>query len=139
MVGELLEEIMATIGTQAFHFDFTEASAMLAAFINREKYFVFIAQGENDKPAGFIALYEGYAIYAEGGFGVIPELYVRPEFRSNQLGLRLLEQAKNFGASRGWSRLEVTTPPLPQFGRTLSFYERHGFSVTGGRKLKISL
>lgn len=26
--------------------------------------------------------------------------------------------------------------PLPEFARTLAFYKREGFSVTGGRKLK---
>jgi len=86
----------------------------------------------------FIALYESYALYAEGAFATIPELYVRPAYRANGLGLRLV-QAKSFGASRGWTRLEVTTPPLPQFDRTLAFYEREGFAISGGRKLKIAL
>jgi hypothetical protein len=50
-----------------------------------------------------------------------------------------MSQAKAFGSSRGWKRLEVTTPPLPQFDKTLSFYERVGFEITGGRKLKVLL
>lgn len=139
MVGELLAEIMSVIGIQAFNFDLSETTDRLKDFLNREKYFVFIARDNGEKPAGFIALYESYALYAEGAFGTIPELYVRPEFRSNELGLRLVSHAKDFGASRGWSRLEVTTPPLPQFDRTLAFYEREGFSITGGRKLKVAL
>jgi hypothetical protein len=28
---------------------------------------------------------------------------------------------------------------LPQFDRTLAFYEREGFAISGGRKLKVSL
>jgi hypothetical protein len=48
-------------------------------------------------------------------------------------------RAKAFGAARGWKRLEVAAPPLPEFGRTLVFYERQGFSVAGGRKLRILL
>ncbi|MGR8931366.1 MAG: GNAT family N-acetyltransferase [Gammaproteobacteria bacterium] len=90
-------------------------------------------------PPGFIALYESYALCAEGAFGTIPELYVRPEYRSHQLGRQLVSQAKVFGLSRGWSRLEVTTPPSPYFDRTLAFYEREGFLITGGRKLKVAL
>ena len=35
--------------------------------------------------------------------------------------------------------LEVTTPPLPQFDKTLAFYEREAFAITGGRKLKVVL
>lgn len=139
MVGELLAEIMASIGSQVFNFSLTETSDRLTDFLNQEKYFVFIARDASGKSAGFIALYESYALYAEGVFGTIPELYVRPEFRSNELGFQLVSQAKGFGASRGWRRLEVTTPPLPQFDRTLAFYEREGFTITGGRKLKVAL
>lgn len=139
MVGELLTEIMNAIGVQAFNFDLAETTSRLKDFLDHEKYFVFVARSGSGSSAGFIALYESYALYAEGAFGTIPELYVRPEHRTNGLGLRLVSQAKSFGASRGWTRLEVTTPPLPQFDRTLAFYEREGFAISGGRKLKVSL
>jgi GNAT superfamily N-acetyltransferase len=139
MVGELLSEIMNAIGVQAFNFDLEETANRLKDFLEREKYFVFVACTEGGYAVGFVALYESHALYAEGSFGTIPELYVRPEFRSNNVGFRLISQAKAFGASRNWKRLEVTTPPLPQFGKTLSFYEREGFTITGGRKLKVAL
>ncbi len=133
MVGELLTEIMNTIGVRAFNFDLAETALRLRDFLSREKYFVFVARSEGGSPAGFIALSESYALYAEGVFGTIPELYVRPAFRARGFGLGLVSEAKSFGASRGWTRLEVTTPPLPQFGRTLAFYEREGFAISGGR------
>mgnify|MGYP001572783064 CR=1 FL=1 len=139
MVGELLAEIMNAIGVQAFNFDLAETTSRLKDFLDREKYFVFVARGRNANPVGFIALYESYALYAEGPFGAIPELYVRPEYRVNGLGLHLVSQAKSFGTLRGWTRLEVTTPPLPQFDRTLAFYEREGFAISGGRKLIVAL
>lgn len=139
MVGELLTEIMDAIGVQVFNFDLAETASRLKDFIDREKYFVFVARSGSGSIAGFIALYESHALYAEGAFGTIPELYVRSEHRANGLGLHLVSQAKSFGASRGWTRLEVTTPPLPQFDRTLEFYEREGFAISGGRKLKVSL
>lgn len=139
MVGELLNEIMSTIGIHVFNFSLGETTARLKDFIDREKYFVFIAQSRNTGPVGFIALSESHALYAEGAFGTIPELFVRSEFRSQKVGLRLVEQAKTFGSSRGWKRLEVTTPPLPQFDKTLAFYEREDFAITGGRKLKVVL
>jgi GNAT superfamily N-acetyltransferase len=139
MVGELLAEIMNTIGVHAFNFDLDETTDRLKDFFNREKYFVFVARDDANTPVGFVALYESYALYAEGAFGTIPELYVRPAYRSNNLGFRLISQAKTFGLSRGWKRLEVTTPPLPQFDKTLEFYEREGFTITGGRKLKVAL
>ena len=138
MVGELLVEIMNTIGIQAFNFDHRETADRLTDLLNQEKYFVFVAR-DGALPVGFIALYESYALYAEGAFGTIPELYIRPLYRSKQIGLQLLSQARAFGRSRNWTRLEVTTPPLPQFDKTLAFYEREGFSISGGRKLKLSL
>ena len=88
---------------------------------------------------GFVALCEGYALYAEGAFGTIPEFYVRPEYCSMGVGGMLINKAKAFGAERKWQRLEVTTPPLPQFDDALRFYEREHFTVTGGRKLKVTL
>ncbi|WP_066342609.1 GNAT family N-acetyltransferase [Azohydromonas lata] len=139
MVGELLAEIMSAINVQAFHFDLGETTVRLRDFLEQGKYFVLIARDGHGKAVGFIALYESHALYAEGAFGTIAELYVRPQYRSHQLGLQLVSQAKSLGASRNWTRLEVTTPPLPQFDKTLSFYERDGFSISGGRKLKISL
>ncbi|MDP1929499.1 MAG: GNAT family N-acetyltransferase [Thiobacillus sp.] len=139
LVGELLAEIMDAIGDQAFNFNLQETTDRLEAYLSNEQYFVFIARHPNSNPIGFVALYESHALYAEGAFGTIPELYVHPAYRTRKLGAQLMDRAKEFGATRGWRRLEVTTPPLPQFDRTLAFYEREGFSMAGGRKLKVLL
>ena len=139
MVGELLAEIMNATGVQAFNFDLVETTSRLKEYLNHEKYYVFVVHSGCMSPAGFIALYESFALYANGTFGTIPEFYVRSGHRSKGLGFRLLNQAKSFGASRGWTRLEVTTPPLPQFDRTLAFYKREGFTISGGLKLKVPL
>lgn len=139
MVDELLSEIMLAIGVQAFDVASDETVARLRDFLDAGRYVVFVAFDRSDEPVGFIAMYESCALYAGGVFGTIPELYVRPECRSLGVGQGLLEAAKQFGRSVGWTRLEVTTPPLPEFDRTLAFYEQEGFTVTGGRKLKASL
>lgn len=139
MVGALLGEIMNAVGAHTFNFNLDDTTARLTDFLEREKYFVFIARDSDGNPVGFISLYESFALYAEGAFGTIPELYVRPEYRSAQVGLGLVSQVKAFGATRRWTRLEVTTPPLPQFDKTLAFYEREGFAIAGGRKLKVLL
>lgn len=138
LVGELLQEIMDRIGIDAFHFDLEETKARLAEFIEHEKNFVFVAQdNENGELIGFVTVYEGFALYAEGAFGTMAELYVRPPYRSQGIGKMLIQSVKDFADERGWKRLEVTTPPLPQFDATLSFYEREGFEISGGRKLKV--
>jgi GNAT superfamily N-acetyltransferase len=140
MVGELLEEIMRGIGARVFRFSLPETVARARDFLEGDKYTVFQArEAGSGAEAGFIALTESHALYAEGAFGLIPELYVRPRYRSHGVGGMLLGAALAFGRSRGWKRLEVTTPPLPEFDRALRFYERQGFAVTGGRKLKLAL
>lgn len=138
MLGDLLSEIN-TIGIHAFNFDHKKTTDRLKDSIDREIYFVFVARKSNGSPVGFLSLYESYAIYAGGSFGTIAELYVRQECRSKNIGLHLISEAKDFGRLRGWTQLEVTTPPLPQFDRTLAFYEREGFFITGGRKLKMAI
>ena len=140
MVGELLHEIMASIGTKAFSVDREETEARARSWIEDGTYIVLLARdGAQPEPLGFLALYECYALYAEGSFGTIPELFVRPAYRSSGVGATLISEAQGVGQARGWSRIEVTTPPLPQFDRTLAFYQQQGFSISGGRKLKIDL
>lgn len=139
MVGELLSEIMEAIGFLAFDVAFEETAERLLNFLETGRYVVFVAIDGYEEPVGFIALYESCALYAGGVFGAIPELYVLPECRSLGVGRGLLDAAVQFGKSRGWTRLEVTTPPLPEFDRTLAFYEQEGFEVTGGRKLRVLL
>ncbi|NTU53392.1 MAG: GNAT family N-acetyltransferase [Chlorobiaceae bacterium] len=139
MVDELLSEIMDTIGVQSFDVASEETVSRLLDFFETGRYMVFAAFDGSDKAVGFIALYESCALYAGGVFGTIPELYVHPEFRSLGIGQRLVKAAVRFGKSLCWKRLEVTTPPLPEFDRTLAFYEQEGFEVTGGRKLKVLL
>ena len=138
LVGELLHEIMAAVSDKAFNFHQAETEARAAAWLRDGLYSVLVAR-DGDVPIGFLALYQSYALYTEGIYGTIPEFYVRPAHRSKGVGAALLEQARRLGQSRGWRRLEVTTPPLPQFDRTVAFYQREGFSISGGRKLKLEL
>ena len=104
------------------------------------KYSVLLARnGVQPEPPGFLALNESLALYTEGAFGTSPKFYVRQAYRSQGVGTLLLSEAKRIGQSKGWTRLEVTSPPLPQFDRTLTFYQQQGFSISGGRKLKVDL
>lgn len=138
LVGELLQEIMAAIGAEAFGFSQAETETRARGWLTDGIYTVLLAR-DGEATLGFLALVESRALYAEGSFGMIPELYVRPAFRSRQVGAMLMAEAKWLARSRGWTRLEVTTPPLPQFERTLAFYEREGFGISGGRKMKADL
>jgi GNAT superfamily N-acetyltransferase len=140
MVGELLREIMALVGTKTFGFHQDQSETRARSWIMDGKYSVLLARdGVQPEPLGFLALYESFALYTEGAYGTIPEFYIRPVHRSKGIGAALIGEARRLGQSRGWRRLEVTTPPLPQFDRTMAFYQRKGFSISGGRKLKLEL
>ncbi len=139
LVGELLGEIMQATGLAAFNFDLAGTTARLKDWLEEGKYFVLAARDARGSNIGFAALAESHALYAEGAFGTLTELYVKPSFRSQGTGSRLLAAADELARARGWKRLEVTTPPLPQFDKTLAFYQREGFTIAGGRKLKRAL
>jgi len=138
MVGELLQEIMSAVSEKAFNFHHHETETRARAWLIDGSYLVLLAR-DGGAAVGFLALYQSYALYTEGVYGTIPEFYVRPSHRSRGIGTALIAESKKVGQARGWRRLEVTTPPLPQFDRTLAFYQRQGFAISGGRKLKVLL
>ena len=138
MVGELLQEIMSAVREKAFNFDHHDTEARARAWLRDGFYLVLLAK-QGQVAVGFLALYESYALYTEGAYGTIPEFYVRPAHRSRGIGTALIAESKRLGQAKGWRRLEVTTPPLPEFDRTLAFYQRQGFAISGGRKLKVLL
>lgn len=135
LTKSLLEEIMAATGTRHFSFDADAAAGQFRAFLGQGGYAAYLAW-RGGRPAGLVTLSETRALYAGGVFGIVTELYVVPEWRSQGLGARLLDAARAYAGQAGWVRLEVTTPPLPEFQRALNFYQAHGFEVAGGRKLK---
>jgi len=138
MVKALLEEIMAASGARHFAADEEALRARCHDFLRQGDYAAWLAWAGNEA-AGVLTLTEVCTLYAGGAFGVIPELYVVPGFRSQGVGAGLLAAAREYGKLHGWTRLEVTTPPLPEFERTLRFYAANGFEVTGGKKLKTML
>lgn len=134
MVKALTDEIIARTGAPHFDLDLDTLTAQAAALIADGTYTVLLAR--DPEPVGFAALCESAALYAGGRFGIVQEFYVAPGHRSRGVGTQLLDAATALGRERGWTRLELCTPPLPEFDRALAFYEREGFEVTGGRKMK---
>ena len=88
---------------------------------------------DGDEIIGMININECAAIYAGGKFGEITELYIKPEFRSKQIGEKLIAQATDFAKERAWDVLEVGAPDVPRCQRTVNFYLKNGFSEIGPR------
>jgi len=137
----LTQEIIERTGIQHFDVDVPQAIKLCENYVANGVYTVMAAFDDkhDNQIVGFGALCESHSLYAEGAFGIIQEFYVLPEYRSQDVGKTLIENMVALGKQKQWRRLELCTPPLPEFDRTLSFYEANGFEVTGGRKMKVQL
>lgn len=58
---------------------------------------------------------------------------------SSGVGSMLIEQVKDYGNNSNWSCIELCTPPLPEFVRTLNFYQKNGLIPVAGRKMRQTL
>jgi len=96
-----------------------------------ERVHVLAARDPDGSIVGVLTLCEGFAIYANGLFGAINEMYVAPSSRSQGVGKRLIDEAKSLARSLGWSRLDVTAPESARWERTRAFYRREGFTFAG--------
>jgi len=94
---------------------------------------------EQDEIVAFILFSDSFALYAQGEYITITELYVKPAFRGKNIGKVLLESVLKLAKDEDKIRIELTTPPLPAFEKSLDFYLKNGFEITGGKKVKYEL
>ena len=113
---------------------YTEDNLKMATekMLTHPNYWVLVAYAD-EIPVGAVGLNECAAIYAVGCYGEITELYVLPEYRSANVGAKLIEAALEFGKQKKWSMMEVGAPDQPKWERTLNFYIKTGFHVVGPR------
>ncbi len=125
LLSALFEEVEHNLG-------FEELAEIFAEMDADDHHSTLLALDDDGDVVGLITLVESLSLSAGGRYGVINELYVVPEYRSEGVGKMLLDFAKEIGEERGWTRLEVTTPG-DEFDKTLRFYEREGFWKIGPR------
>lgn len=101
-----------------------------------DEYYVLAAKGDDGQIIGVLTLSVAFAIYANGEYGMIDEMYVDSRFRSAGIGARLVDAAIEIGRGRGWTRLDVTAPESERWSRTRRFYESIGFEYTGPKMKK---
>lgn len=137
MVKALTDEIIEFVGQEHFDVDVQASAALSREWLERGAYAAYIALDDaSGRVIGVATLCESRSLYAQGAFGIIQEFYVAPQWRSQEVGARLVEACVAHARAAGWKRLELTTPPLPEFARTVGFYKDNGFEATGGRKMK---
>lgn len=138
LVVQLTQEICERTNAQHFNIDLKGTVQRCEELLSAGHYAAIIGWSDVTSVA-VSTITETYALYAGGKIGVIQEFYVIPEFRCSGVGAMLLEQVKNYGQKQGWSCIELCSPPLPEFERTLSFYQNNGLVPVGGRKMRQNL
>ncbi len=141
-VSNVLEVVLALLrelGAEADDLGHFDAAGTLDAWRHLDdRVHVFVARDADGSIAGVLTMCEGFAIYANGLFGVINEMYVMPRHRSRGVGKMLLDEAKALARQLGWKRIDVTAPESSAWSRTRAFYEREGFTFAGP-KLKFKV
>ncbi|KGJ88000.1 GNAT family N-acetyltransferase [Thalassotalea sp. ND16A] len=135
---ELTTEICELTKAQHFDIDLNGTIQRCHELIRNGHYSAIIGVCDNN-PIAVVTLTETYALYAGGKIGVIQEFYVSPDLRASGVGSMLIEQVQGYGKKQNWSCIELCTPPLPEFERTLKFYQKNGLIPVGGRKMRQSL
>jgi GNAT superfamily N-acetyltransferase len=138
LVVDLTTEISEVTKAQHFDIDLNGTIQRCNELISDGHYSAIIGVYGN-KPIAVVTMTETYALYAGGKIGVIQEFYVSPEFRASGVGSTLFEQVQHYGNKHNWSCIELCTPPLPEFERTLNFYQKNGLIPVGGRKMRQAL
>jgi GNAT superfamily N-acetyltransferase len=138
-ISERVLDLLRELGAESEHLGDFDALRLESEWrANPELLRAIVALDVDGAVVAVATLVESFALYANGRYGILLEMYVAPAHRSSGLGARLLQHAAAYGRARGWSRIEVTAPEGRQWGRTVDFYKRNGFRFAGP-KLKITL
>ena len=135
----LVEALLAELGDEGQEFagiDRDKLRVDLARNLGSGRFLALLAKDASDAPIGVLTLSESFALYAGGEYGVIDEMYVRPEYRGRGVGRALVEAAVAIAQQRGWFRLDVTGPEgegADSAGAVRHFYEKAGFEFTGAK------
>jgi GNAT superfamily N-acetyltransferase len=136
-VLELLEELLMELvdeGTDLPWIDREKLHADIRNNLDSEagshggpgRLLAVLAKETNGLAVGVLLLSQCFAIYAGGEYGVIDEMYVRPEYRGQGIERQLLDEAVAVATRRGWLRLDVTGPEAAHSERAARFARNLG-------------
>ena len=88
--------------------DETTAQRFLTERLEQRDSVIFLAC-RGQEPVGFTQLYPSFSSVAMRRLWVLNDLFVKPDFRRQRIGERLIEQAIHFARSTGACRLVLAT------------------------------
>lgn len=111
-----------------------EYDEIVSDFLNKGEIIVAVV---SNTIIGFITYVVTNAIYAKGNLGVVNELYIVPDFRSQKIGQKLIAFVIAIAKKEGWKRIELDTPRPDVSEKALNFYQNEGFLTSGFRMKKV--
>lgn len=137
LILPLLKELYLELGEEEESIPFLNKK-LIEDILSSKQTDIYIIYNHNNEAIGITTLTETQAIYAGGKYGVIDEMFVKPGYRSKNIGTQLIQNIKAIAVTKGWRRIDVTAPTEERWKRTVDFYEKNGFVFTGP-KLKFKL
>lgn len=138
IVTQLVCSLLSELGGERVN-DQSYREAAGSLLNGNSDYTVFLGSTESGENVGLISVSGSGAVYTKGNYGIIHELYVKPEYRSQNVGGKLLEKVVEYARQHKWTRLEVATPNPHLWERTVAFYRRNAFEQIGISMKKVLL
>jgi GNAT superfamily N-acetyltransferase len=130
-VLELVEELLIDLVDQGqelpwidrdkLHADIRRNLESMTDTRGRTGALVAVLAKERGVAVGVLTLTQCFSLYAGGEYGVIDEIYVRPEWRGQDIERQLLDEAVAVAQRRGWVRLDVSGPEAERSERADRF------------------
>ena len=125
---ELIQELLIELTGKNENLDTERILNDLKSYSDK---FILLFLKFNQTIVGVITIQEAFAFYTDGKYGIINELYIKPNFRSKGYGEILIKETIKIAKHKDWKRLDVTAPPGNKWKRTKEFYNQNGFQYTG--------
>jgi GNAT superfamily N-acetyltransferase len=96
IVFDWIVRLLRELGEEGDELGELARDKVLRAWKDRQnKYHVLVARNEAGEILGILTLSVAFAIYANGEYGVIDEMFVAPPFRSAGVGAQLVDVARD--------------------------------------------
>jgi GNAT superfamily N-acetyltransferase len=128
-VGALLEELGGEVPAAA------ELEAATRVLVERPEVGTLLVAEAGGEVVGVLAASWVHAVHVPGHYGVIQDLWVRPDFRGRAVGRELVEGYVEIARAHGAVRLEVGLPKesFERIEATERFYLGNEFASLGIR------